>query len=143
MSALIPAVDGRLNQVKDSGAVYDGVIIDQIFFHSHNCGHQLKSGSRRCSLLSRFVEQRGSQVGIQFRIVLLIHLVRQPVVVISRISDTGENLSRVDIRHNTGGRTGIQSQLTRRNLQITDFRNHEIIGRSRSGHQGFIHPVIF
>ena len=101
---------------------------DGLFLQGGHGHDGLKRGARGFLGLGRIVEQRQGHVVVQLIVVFRIHCTGKLIVVIAGIRHQGPYLSRLHIGHHASGRTGIQGQLGRGDLNIRDLLADELEG---------------
>ena len=143
MSAFVPAVNRRIDQIKFSGTFNVGTVVYQIFHHSGHCRQKLQSGTRSSCLLCGLVKEGTGKIQGKPGVVICIHLIAEPVIVISRIGYAGHYFTGIYIRNHSRRRAWLQCKLCGLNLQVGDFIDHKIIGIKLPGCKPGIGFVLF
>ncbi len=132
VSPYSPAFGSKRPLAESSRTIHLAVQGDGAFHQACGGRYHLKGGTRRCRILSCIIILGIRFIRIQLRIILRINGIGHHIIVISRIRNQGKHISRIYIRDDCGGITGIQGQLRRCDIQIVDTVLHKLKGRNCS-----------
>ena len=135
LSRVDPALRRRVHLLIDSLAVYMLAGRYDPLLQGCRSGQGLEGRPRRRLLLGGVVVKRQGLIVCKGIIVGCVYGICQPVVVVARVGHAGQDLPCPHIGHDAGAGAGIQGQVCRRYIQVSQTVHHEVIGGYLAGIQ--------
>ena len=127
-----PAFDRWVYAVKFSRAVELFRHTEDAFGDTCRCRNRLEGGTRSQQLLRRTAVERTRQIRHKLIVIIGVHVIDQPVAVITWVGDAGLHASVIRIRNDNRAGAGHQRQLCGRDLEIVDFIPDKVIAAEGS-----------